>query len=72
MLYVCTTYLYQYHVERMIDDSLQIRIHEIIPADCSHNCTNTIGSYNCYCRIDYQLNVTDSSSCDGKCHNIVY
>ena len=45
---------------------VQIRINECIeitPAVCSHNCTNTRGSYNCSCRIDYQLNATDSSSC---------
>ena len=41
---------------------------KITPAVCSHNCTS---SYNCSCRIGYQLNATDSSSCAGKCHNYI-
>ena len=33
---------------------------------CGQICTNTIGSYNCSCMIGYELNLMDSSSCDGK------
>ena len=32
---------------------------------CSHNCTNTIGSYTCSCDVGYQLN-EDGFLCIGK------
>ena len=32
---------------------------------CTHNCTNSNGSYSCSCAIGYQLNI-DGFQCDGK------
>ena len=32
---------------------------------CEHFCTNTIGSYDCTCRVGYDL-ATDFHGCDGK------
>ena len=34
--------------------------------NCSHICTNTIGSYYCSCITGYQLNV-DGKTCNGCC-----
>ena len=33
--------------------------------NCEHNCTNAIGSFECYCTAGYELEV-DKSSCRGK------
>ena len=33
---------------------------------CSHNCSNTAGSYYCSCLSGYTLNTTDNTSCDGR------
>ena len=35
-------------------------------ANCTHACTNTIGSYTCSCMAGYTLLSTDHLSCIGK------
>ena len=37
---------------------------------CDHNCTDSIGSYDCSCDIGYIL-ATDNHGCNGKSINIV-
>ena len=32
---------------------------------CEHNCTNTIGSYLCFCNIGFKL-TADNHSCEGQ------
>ena len=32
---------------------------------CSHNCTNTEGSFECLCRNGYELNSDDGRTCLG-------
>ena len=34
-------------------------------ANCSHLCTNTMGSYSCYCNNGYRL-AADNHQCDGN------
>ena len=38
---------------------------------CSQLCTNTIGSYHCFCRDGYQLNV-NGIDCDGQIYHLWY
>ena len=33
--------------------------------DCAHNCTNTIGGFNCSCRDGYELE-EDGKNCTGE------
>ena len=32
---------------------------------CSHNCTNTLGSYQCQCREGFQSRANDGKDCNG-------
>ena len=34
---------------------------------CDHNCTNTVGSYDCVCDEGYKL-MLGTGECKGKCH----
>ena len=43
---------------------------EISP--CEHYCDNNIGSYECSCRTGFQINMFDSTRCDGKKLNCIY
>lgn len=45
---------------RILDIDECVRVHH----ECNHNCTNTEGSYNCYCRSGYELQ--GNFSCRGK------
>ena len=49
------------------NDSFLTDIDECIEgtSGCAHNCTNTIGSYNCYCDRGYRLE-SDGQTCTGK------
>ena len=38
---------------------------------CQHNCTNTDGSYECYCLDGYRLD-TDNHSCTGEPMDVSY
>ena len=37
---------------------------DVSNGDCSHNCTNTEGSFGCSCRVGYTLD-SDGRSCSG-------
>ena len=39
---------------------------------CSHNCTNTIGSFDCFCREGFHPDSTNQSSCIGKTYICTY
>ena len=41
-----------------------IDIDECTSSPCGHNCTNTNGSFVCFCNVGYELN-EDQYSCDG-------
>ena len=45
-------------------------INECSETPCEHNCTNTIGSFNCSCNDGYVLD-ENGRSCNGMCacHN---
>ena len=58
-----------HNVERMILAILIITdINECLNNDggCSHNCTNTVGSYLCKCPDGYVLQ-SNNRDCEGKC-----
>ena len=42
-----------------------VDINECLSSPCQHGCTNTLGSYNCYCNQGYVLD-NDQHSCRGK------
>jgi len=33
---------------------------------CSQDCANNVGSYICYCRDGFKLDITDRKTCIGK------
>ena len=34
-------------------------------ANCSHDCINTVGSFQCSCRSGFTLNTVDNKTCNG-------
>ena len=46
---------------------MQLDVNECLTGNggCTHNCNNTVGSYQCYCEDGYKLN-SDDHTCDGK------
>lgn len=65
--HACSLYVVEFFVEshKLIDvDECQEDLH-----NCSHNCSNTEGSYQCTCQDGYSLDALDNSTCHphGTC-----
>ena len=41
------------------------------PNDCSQECKNIIGSYECFCRIGFKINKEKPTECEGWYYQFV-
>ena len=54
--------LYHIAIYHILLLCLDINECEVNNGGCSHNCTNTEGSFKCSCRVDYELH-SDGYNC---------